>query len=286
MVNILSIDVEEWFHPEAVQHLFPAESWDMQDARLEHNVEKLLSLFEKREVKATFFILGWIARRYPQLLKKIASNGHEIASHGNSHRMVTKLTPESFRADLSESINIIQNITGNKVLGFRAPTFSIIQETRWAWEIMLDIGLQYDSSVYPIWHDRYGIPDAPRHPYIALHKNTKELIEFPMPTIKVVKKNIPFGGGGYLRIFPLVFTKFAIKQFNKEGLPAIFYAHPWEFDSKQQRLALGKIQTWRHYYNIKNNLHKLDILLKNFRWTSFQDLMQEDDFVKKITEKN
>lgn len=280
MKNILSIDVEEWFHPEAVQHLFPPDSWDSKESRLEGNVEKLLALFDSRKARATFFVLGWTARKYPQIIKKMVAAGHEVATHGNSHRMVTKLTPESFREDLAESISTIQDISGEKVFGFRAPTFSIVKETQWAWEIMLDSGLEYDSSVYPIWHDRYGIPDAPRQPYVAFEKEQKKLVEFPMPTLKIGNKNFPFGGGGYLRIFPLSFTKYAIKKFNKEGLPAILYAHPWEFDSGQQRLALGKIQTWRHYYNINKNLNKLDVLLRRFEWMSFRDFMNGNNLDK------
>jgi polysaccharide deacetylase family protein (PEP-CTERM system associated) len=280
MKNILSIDVEEWFHPEAVQHLFPADSWDERESRVEENVEKLLALFDTQNSKATFFVLGWTARKFPQLIKKIAAAGHEVATHGNSHRMVTKLTPKEFREDLAESISIIQEISGEKVLGFRAPTFSLVKETQWAWEIMLELGIEYDSSVYPIWHDRYGIPDAPRHPYIALEKESRKLIEFPMPTLKIGNKNFPFGGGGYLRIFPLSFTKYAIKKFNKEGLPAIIYAHPWEFDTGQPRLKLGTIQTLRHYYNINSNLKKLETLLTHFEWTSFKDLMAQDNFTQ------
>ncbi len=280
MKNILSIDVEEWFHPEAVQHLFPANSWDERESRVEENVEKLLALFDSQNTKATFFVLGWTARKFPQLIKKMAAAGHEVATHGNSHRMVTKLTPDEFREDLAESISVIQEISGEKVLGFRAPTFSIVKETQWAWEIMLELGIEYDSSVYPIWHDRYGIPDAPRHLYIALEKKSRKLIEFPMPTLKIGNKNLPFGGGGYLRIFPLSFTKYAIKKFNKEKLPAIIYAHPWEFDMEQPRLKLGTIQTWRHYYNINRNLKKLETLLVHFEWTSFKDFMTQDNFTQ------
>ncbi len=280
MKNILSIDVEEWFHPEAVQHLFPADSWDERESRVEGNVEKLLALFDSQNTKATFFVLGWTARKFPQLIKKMAAAGHEVATHGNSHRMVTKLTPDEFREDLAESISIIQEISGEKVLGFRAPTFSIVKETQWAWEIMLELGIEYDSSVYPIWHDRYGIPDAPRQPYIALKKEPRKLIEFPMPTLKIGNKNFPFGGGGYLRIFPLSFTKYAVKKFNGEGLPAIVYAHPWEFDTEQPRLKLGTIQTWRHYYNINSNLKKLDTLLTHFEWMSFKDFLAHKELIQ------
>lgn len=273
MINILSVDVEEWFHPEALQHLFPAPSWSEQGSRVEQNVSLLLDLFSQKEVKATFFILGWIAQKHPHMIRDIVSRGHEIASHGNSHRMVTKLTADDFRQDLAQSIKLLEDISGQKVSGYRAPTFSVVEGTLWAWEIMLDLGLEYDSSVYPIWHDRYGIPAAPRSVYTALEKNGKKLIEFPMPTLRILRKNIPFGGGGYLRMFPLWFTRYAIKRFNQEGFPVIIYMHPWEFDIHQPKLNLGLIQTQRHYLNIDKNYSKLAKLLENFQWTSFKEYM-------------
>ena len=262
--NILSVDVEEWFHPEALQHKFPAEIWSEQPSRVRSNVDKLLNLFEVKKAKATFFILGWVAQENPAMIKDIVNAGHEIASHGSFHKMVTKMTPKEFEKDLSNSIKILEEISGQKVLGFRAPTFSVIKQTFWAWEIMLRLGLVYDSSVYPIWHDRYGVPDAPRKMYTAIEKDSQKLIEFPMSTMRIFKKNIPFGGGGYLRIFPKWFTEIGIKAINREGIPATVFVHPWEFDSDQPRLNLGKVQTLRHYYNIKNNINKLSRLLDEY----------------------
>lgn len=273
VTNILSVDVEEWFHPEALQARFPREQWAQQPARVEQNVESLLELFDTHHVQATFFTLAWVARAHPEMIRKICDAGHEIASHGSFHKMVTKMTPGEFRSDLGDSIKILEDISGQKVLGFRAPTFSVIRETFWSWEIMLELGLKYDSSVYPIWHDRYGVPDAPRKRYTALKKDGRELIEFPMSTLSLFGKRLPFGGGGYLRIFPEGFTKMAIAKINKEGLPAIMYMHPWEFDSDQPRLELGKIQTWRHYYNIPANRQKLSGLLHRFKWTSFKNIL-------------
>jgi polysaccharide deacetylase family protein (PEP-CTERM system associated) len=284
MNNILSIDVEEWFHPEALHHLFNPETWDKQQNRVEQNIDKLLELFAKYNATATFFILGWIGRKYPEMVKKIAAAGHEIASHSDSHRMVTKLDSDTFRKDLEDSIKVLEDVSGQKIIGFRAPTFSLVKETRWAWDIMLELGLEYDSSVYPIYHDRYGIPDAPRFPYIVASKKDRKLIEFPMPTLKIFKKNIPFGGGGYLRIFPLLFTKFALRKFNAADHPVIFYAHPWEFDTGQPRLDLGRIQTWRHYYNISNNYNKLESLLKMSEWISFRDYLKKNNILQIISE--
>ncbi len=276
MKNILSVDVEEWFHPEALQHLFPSDGWDKQEERVEGNVDMLLDLFARKQARATFFILGWVASRHPEMVRRISDAGHEIASHGNRHRMLTRLTPESFKSDLAESKKILQDLSGSPVIGFRAPTFSMVKDTFWAWDILLEMGFRYDSSVYPIWHDRYGVPDAPRAKYTALEKNGKKLIEFSMPTIKIAGKNFPFGGGGYLRIFPLWFTRYAIKKFNKEGYPAIIYMHPWEFDRTQPRLKLGFLQSRRHYYNIGKNYDKLTKLLDYGEWISFKDFLEDE----------
>lgn len=275
MKNILSVDVEEWFHPEALQHLYPYKGWDTQEKRVEGNVDLLLDLFERKQARATFFVLGWVASRHPEMVRRIAAAGHEIASHGNRHRMLTKLTPDEFKSDLAESKKILEDLSGSPVIGFRAPTFSMVKDTFWAWDILLEMGFRYDSSVYPIWHDRYGVPDAPRTKYTAREKNGKKLIEFSMPTIKIAGKNLPFGGGGYLRIFPLWFTQYAIKKFNKEGYPAIIYMHPWEFDRTQPRLKLGVLQSWRHYYNIGKNANKLAKLLDYGEWTSFNHILDD-----------
>ncbi len=274
--NILSVDVEEWFHPEAVQHNFPIEIWNEQESRVERNVEYLLDLFAEKQATATFFTLGWVAEQHPGLIRKIVNNGHEIASHGYSHQMITKMTPEIFRKDTDRSIKVLEDISGQKVLGFRAPTFSIVEKTFWAWEIMLDLGLKYDSSVYPIWHDRYGVPNAPRAPYIAYEKNGESIIEFPMSTLKFFGKNIPFGGGGYLRIFPGWLTKASIKTLNKKEKHAIVYVHPWEFDTLQPEIKLTTLQNWRHYYNIKNNLRKLAEILDLSDWTSFKNVFENN----------
>ncbi len=276
MKNILSVDVEEWFHPEAVQHLFPRESWNDCEPRVVANVDKLLELFEKKSATATFFILGWIAERYPELIQRISDRGHEIASHGYSHRMVTKLDRKEFGNDLNQSIEILQDVSGKRILGFRAPTFSVVKQTSWAWEVIRNLGLKYDSSVYPIHHDRYGIPDAPRQKYQPLDDDP-DFIEYPMSTLRILGKNIPFGGGGYLRIFPLKFTNWAISKLNSENIPAIIFIHPWEFDEKQPVLPLGRISKTRHYFNIKNNLLKLDHLLTGYRWTSFEEYLGKEN---------
>ena len=279
MKNILTVDVEEWFHPEALQNRFPREVWDDQPARVEPLIDLLLDLFARHQARATFFVLGWVADKNPQIVKKIIDAGHEIASHSLNHRMVTRMTPEEFREDLSASIKILQDLSGRPVRGFRAPTFSIVERNLWAFDVIAEAGLQYDSSIYPIWHDRYGIPHAPRRPFAVDTKSGKKIVEFPMPTLRILKKNIPFGGGGYLRLLPLWFTIMGIKKFNKEGSPAIIYMHPWEFDVHQPRVKLSKLQSIRHYGRINQNPGKLAALLKKFNW------MAMEDYLKEITEK-
>ncbi|APF17713.1 polysaccharide deactylase family protein, PEP-CTERM locus subfamily [Caldithrix abyssi DSM 13497] len=273
MKNVLTVDVEEWFHPEALQNQFPMDSWPDQKKRLEPLIERLLEAFDVHRARATFFVLGWVAEQNPQIVKKIVAAGHEIASHSYAHRMVTKMSPDSFDQDLKKSIRVLEDIAGVRVKGFRAPTFSITGQNLWAFDVLAQNNLEYDSSIYPIWHDRYGMPHAPRTPFIFESAGGKPIVEFPMPTIRIGNKNIPFGGGGYLRLLPLWFTQYAIKKFNREGHPAIIYMHPWEFDSDQPRVPLGRLQSLRHYGRIKRNFNKLERLLKQFEWMAMEDYL-------------
>ncbi len=287
MKNILTVDVEEWFHPEALQHLFPPETWDEQPSRIVPLMERLLDVFDAHNAKATFFVLGWVAEHHPELVRQLAERGHEVATHSYSHRMATKLDPKAFKDDLQRSVKILQDTTGRDVLGFRAPTFSVTKKTFWVFNILAESGLKYDSSIYPIWHDRYGIPDAPRSVFEVQTDNGASIIEFPMPTLRILGKNFPFGGGGYLRLFPLRFTTMAIRRFNKEGFPAIVFMHPWEFDPQQPKVKMGRLQSLRHYANIGRNLDKIGYLLKTFEWTNFADyldqLKNQSDFkIKKL----
>jgi len=272
--NILSVDVEEWFHPEAVRHRFPFEKWPEQPRRVASNIKKLLDLFDRHQAKATFFTLGWVAEQEPDMVREIVRRGHEIASHSHLHRMITTLTPEDFREDLRRSVNTLEEISGQKVIGFRAPTFSIVKDTFWALDIMAEENLVYDSSIYPIWHDRYGVPDAPRQPYPIMINGLKQLTEFPMPTLQIFGKNIPFGGGGYMRLFPLSYTAAGIRNYNKKNQAAILYMHPWEFDEDQPKLDMGFVQKFRHYHNIDKNISRLDVLLGIGTWISFRDYLE------------
>lgn len=268
--NILSFDIEDWFHPEIFNGRFPSEEWEKQESRVVESTELILNFLARKNLKSTFFFLGWVAEKYPELVTRAAHEGHEIASHGYSHKMITQMTPESFRQDLRQSLDVLQNLVDQPVVGYRAPTFSVTKDTLWALPIMLEEGLRYDSSVFPIHHDRYGIPDAPREPFVIYEKNEKKLIEYPMTTVKLGSQNLPCSGGGYFRLFPFPLTRHLMKRCQNEQRPIIFYAHPWEFDTGLPRVDLGFTGKIRHYKGIHQFLKRLDVITDMFPFTSFQ----------------
>lgn len=276
MQNILSFDIEEWFHPEIFNGRFSPENPSNFPATVERNVDKILAILQKSNSEATFFILGWVAENYPKLISAIEAEGHEIASHGYSHRMITQMEPEEFEQDLERSLTILNSIVRKPVVGFRAPTFSIVESTRWALPIMSRLGIQYDSSVFPIYHDRYGMPDSPRHPYIIYENLGKRIVEFPMTTVNFFGMRFPVGGGGYLRLYPFSLTKLFLGRSQKRNQQIIFYAHPWEFDENLPRVGLSFLSTLRHYSGIKKMDQRLQFLLQNFSFTSFKNCLAEN----------
>jgi len=271
MINVISFDIEDWFHPEVFEGRFPLETWPSLEGRVQRNTEIILNFLQRKKLKATFFFLGWIAEQYPELVKNVAAEGHEIASHGYSHTMITKLTPEAFRNELRRSLGILRELSGQPVVGFRAPTFSVVKETMWAIPIMFEEGIRYDSSIFPIHHDRYGIPDAPREPFIIYQKDGERLIEFPMTTVKLFGFNFPFGGGGYFRLYPFWLSRALMKKCVREGRPIIFYAHPWEFDTQLPKVDLNFLSKYRHYTGIKKFIERLNIVTDMFEFTAFRD---------------
>ncbi|MCX6731736.1 MAG: polysaccharide deacetylase family protein [Candidatus Parcubacteria bacterium] len=269
-VNILQIDVEDWYCD------LDFKSWESREDRILQSTNKVLTLLKERNTKATFFILGYIAERFPQLVKKIKEEGHEIASHGYNHTPITKRTPPEFEEDLLKSIRILEKISGDKIWGYRAPQFSVVEKTSWAIGILKKNGLRYDSSVFPVklpLYSIYGVPDAPLFPYrISLSDIKKEdpkenFLEFPLSVyrIPILKRNIPIAGGFYLRFFPYGFISHAIKKINKANHPAICYLHPWELDPGQPRI---KSLEWYHYYRLGGTEKKFKRLLKDFKFTS------------------
>jgi polysaccharide deacetylase family protein (PEP-CTERM system associated) len=264
VVNALTVDVEDYFQVWALAPWFPRSKWDSAPCRIERNVERILALLEEAGTKATFFTLGWIAERYPELVRRIAADGHEIASHGYAHARVDDLQRESFHADILLAKAILEDVTGAEVRGYRAPSFSIGTETEWAHDCILEAGYRYSSSVYPIRHDHYGIPDAPRFAYYS----RPELLEVPITTTRFLDRNWPAGGGGYFRLLPYPVSRWSIRRVNDvEEQPAIFYFHPWELDPEQPRVKGAGLRTRvRHYLNLGETERRLRRLLGDFQW--------------------
>ncbi|MEW6110131.1 MAG: XrtA system polysaccharide deacetylase [Nitrospirota bacterium] len=272
MLNALTIDVEDYFHVTAFKKHICADNWDSYPLRVVNNTLQLLDILEKFSVKATFFILGWVAERSPSLVNEIHLRGHEIACHGYGHELVYEIGPKKFRADVKKAKNIIENICGNKINGYRAPSYSITKDSLWAFDILIEEGFSYDSSIFPIFHDIYGIPHANRFPH-EIKSEAGAIKEFPMSTIQINflahKFTIPVAGGGYLRLFPVWFIKKAIQSLNsREGKPAVLYFHPWEIDHEQPRIKAGLKSTFRHYVNLKKNPDKIRTLLSSFDFTT------------------
>lgn len=252
LLNALTFDIEEHFQVSGfADHIAPA-SWDQYESRVVPNTERLLGLLGHMGLQATFFFLGWVAERHPDLVRAAAEAGHEIACHGYAHRLVYDLTPDQFRDDLRRSLDAICPHAGGPVLGYRATSFSITERSLWALDILKEEGLAYDASVFPLKRERYGIPDAPRAPYT--HPNG--LMEFPSTVGRLGKLKIPVGGG-YFRLFPYALTRYAIRQVNAEGRPAIAYFHPWEFDPEQPRMPGDLVNSFRHYVGLKHAEAKL-----------------------------
>jgi len=273
MKNILSIDVEDYFMVSAFADKIPFDSWNQYESRVVMNTEILLSLLQKFKVKATFFVLGWVAEKFPTLVKKINHDGHEIASHGYAHELLYLQKPDKFTLDLRKSKTILEDITGDSVLGYRAPSYSFTKKTLWVLDILIDMGFKYDSSVFPIHHDRGGLPHANRFPY-SLHANNGEILEFPLSTIRLLGNNIPVAGGGYFRLFPYFFISQSIRAINREGQPAILYFHPWEIDPQQPKISSSKFNEFRHYNNLDQAEKKLKRLLGEFEFTSIRDVIE------------
>lgn len=276
---VLSFDVEEHYQIEAARGLSvdPALAAVYRD-RLKPSVEWILGALDGANSKATFFVVGELAQRQPRLIKAIAAAGHEVASHGWDHQPVTRLTPDGFRADLARGKDVLEQITGRRVVGYRAPTFSILRATAWAINILAEVGMRYDSSIYPVRHDRYGIATAPRTPFIA-QSSSHAVIELPPATWRVLGMNIPVGGGGSFRLFPLWFMKRGINQMRGLNGPnvAVLYFHPWEFDSDQPRLALGRMARFRTYVGIKSSRRRLGELLGRFEFVRAIDVVESVD---------
>ena len=267
--NVISVDVEDYFHAEAFSKVVMPADWETSASRVEVNTKNILELFAELNVHATFFVLGWIAERHPALVREIAAGGHELACHSYRHCLIYSLQPQAFREDTYRAKDVIEQAAGRSIYGYRAPTFSIVTRSLWALDILAELGFTYDSSIFPIHHDRYGIPQAPRFPF-RVTTAAGPLVEYPMTTFRVWGEfNLPVAGGGYLRLLPWWYTRLGLGRLRKERLPVIAYVHPWEIDPQQPRLNPGFRAQLRHYTNLGKTRERLMSLLQNGDFTSF-----------------
>jgi len=275
-LNAFSVDVEDWYQVADFDAVIPFESWDGQESRVLASTERVLALLDEFGVKGTFFVLTWNAERHPEVVRRIGAGGHEIATHGYAHRIVYEQTPDQFRNDVERAKKTLEDITGTAVLGYRAPSFSFTQRSLWAPDVLLDLGFRYDSSVFPVRDALYGMPDAQRFPYVIRERDGRRLIEFPITTTPFLGRNLPLGGGGYLRVFPYAYMRWGMRRVNhREGKPAMFYLHPWEVDPGQPRVkTAGKRGFSSHYVNLARTEHKLRRLLGDFRFAPIRDLLE------------
>ena len=268
--DVVSVDVEDYFHAEAMAPVVQRSEWDKYSCRVEGNTQRLLDLFASHQIQATFFVVGWVAERFPSLIREIASRGHELACHSYWHRLIYKLNPEDFRQDTQRAKDIIEQIAGQAIYGYRAPTYSIVANSLWALQILVELGFTYDSSIFPIHHDRYGIPSAPRAPF-RIKTPSGPLMEYPLTTFRILNRSMPVAGGGYLRLLPRWYTRFGISRARREGLPIIAYVHPWEIDPGQPRLPVALTSRLRHYTNLSKTYARLSDMLREGTFTSFRE---------------
>ena len=275
MKNALTFDVEEYFHAEAFARVLRPEEWPTLESRVTRSTERLLDILDRERVRATFFVLGWVAERHPGLVREIASLGHEIACHGYGHRMIQQLSRPDFERDVTRAKRALEDAVGRPVLGYRAPTFSIMRATLWSLDVLIEAGFRYDSSIFPVVHDRYGIPDAPRFPHRLKAPNGGEITEFPMSTVTMLGRRLPVAGGGYFRLFPYRVTRRAIARINGERQPAMVYLHPWEIDPDQPRLPVGPLTRFRHLVNVGKTEARLRRLIAELSFAPAAEVLAE-----------
>jgi polysaccharide deacetylase family protein (PEP-CTERM system associated) len=275
IINALTIDVEDYFHVAALAPSIAPETWAEREYRVEHNTERLLALFAEKNLRATFYVLGWVADRSPALVRRIADAGHEVACHGYSHRLIYRQSPEEFRGETLRAKRLLEDTTGAAVLGYRAASFSITAQSLWALDVLIDAGFTYDSSIFPIRHDRYGIPGAAAEPGPVVAPSGRAIVEFPMSAASFFGMRVPVSGGGYFRILPYWLTRAGLHQINtRAGIPFTFYLHPWEIDPGQPRVKVKAFSRFRHYTNLGRCESRLRRLLDQFAFAPAVDVLR------------
>lgn len=271
--HAMTVDVEDYFHVAAFADVINAQKWDQYPCRVERNTDVLLTLFAEKQIKATFFVLGWVAERYPEIVRKIVAEGHELASHGYSHQLVYSQTPEVFREETYRSKQLLEAQGQKPVIGYRAASYSITAKSLWALDILAELGFTWDSSIFPIRHDRYGMPNSPEQPYRIKTTSGAFITEFPLTTAKLAGMSVPAAGGGYFRQYPYVLSRFLFKRASLNGTrPQIFYLHPWEIDADQPRVeGAGWFSRFRHYTNLKHCLPRLERMIDDFPFATVSE---------------
>jgi polysaccharide deacetylase family protein (PEP-CTERM system associated) len=274
IVNAMSVDVEDYFQVSAFDAAVSRGSWDTRESRVCANTDRLLALFAEADVRATFFVLGWVADRFPDLIRRIADAGHELASHGYQHHLIYDLTPDEFRQDVRRAKHALEAVSGTPVQGYRAPSFSVTERSLWALDVLIEEGYRYDASIFPVHHDRYGIPGSPRHAH-RLERSVGSIVEAPPSTVRLAGINLPIAGGGYFRLLPYMWTRWGIDRLNSvEQRPAIFYLHPWEIDPDQPRIAASALSRLRHYRNLDKTEERLRRLMRDFKFATLNEVLQ------------
>lgn len=275
MINALTIDVEDYYMVSAFAEVVRFEEWGTYESRVERNTYRILAMLEEHRAHATFFVLGWVAKQCPRLVSDIHAAGHEIACHGYNHRLVYALTPDQFRADVRMTKSILEDLTGAPVIGYRAASYSIIEESLWALDVLMEEGFRYDSSIFPVYHDRYGMPRAERFPHL-IERSRGAISEFPPSTVTLLGQNVPVAGGGYLRLLPAQLIARGIRSINRAGQPAVVYFHPWEIDPEQPRIRAGLRSRFRHYLNLDKTMQRITHLLNQFSFAPIRTLLTEE----------
>jgi len=280
IINAMTVDVEDYFHVSAFENTIDKSDWKSMPLRVEKNTYRLLELFEKHNAKSTFFTLGWVAERCPNLIKAIVDQGHELASHGFAHQRITEMSKDDFVADVLQSKNILEQLSGKEVIGYRAPSFSINDTNTWVYEKLIELGFQYSSSTYPIEHDLYGVPNWARFMNERQESfDDKKIIEIPIPTLRKNDANTGIGGGGYFRLYPYWLSKRRIDKFHRQDKqPYSFYFHPWEIDPDQPRMKEAPLKSkFRHYINLSRMEGKLEQLLKDYQWDTMKSVYLDNN---------